>query len=179
MRGSLSSVVIASARISRIDSLTRRIRAPGISAATITALPRRSQRTWADRQMSAPDVTQTAQVAFNGATLGTAALHEAHQTVRPVRDLAVADEGAEQCRALPLVVPVDLRDRRAEALANRVLQGLDELALPLQVVDFPEMQTNLDQLDERGHEPRLAPARPIPVSSRPAGSRRTRGRRHP
>jgi hypothetical protein len=46
---------------------------------------------------------------------------------------------------------VDLRHRRPEALADPVLQRLDELALALQVVNFAEMQVNLDQLDERAH----------------------------
>src|SRR3954449_1064181 len=46
---------------------------------------------------------------------------------------------------------LDLSHRRPEAPAKRIRQRLDELPLPLQVSDLPEMQANLDQLDERSH----------------------------
>src|SRR4029077_17569180 len=47
-----------------------------------------------------------------------------------------------------------------EAPADRVLQGLDELPLALQVVNLAEMQANFDQTDERSHAPTLARGRP-------------------
>src|SRR5690349_65822 len=96
--------------------------------------------------ISVTDVAQAEQIALDGAAVRAAALHEANEPVGPVRDLAAPDQGAEERRALPLVVAVDLGHRRPEAPADRVLQRLDELALPLQVVNFTEMQANLDQL---------------------------------
>ena len=44
---------------------------------------------------------------------------------------------------------IDLRDRGPKALADPVLQRLDQLSLPLEVLNFAEMQANLDELDER------------------------------
>src|SRR4029453_7889133 len=98
---------------------------------------------------------QAEQVALHGAAVRAAALDKANQPVRPVGDVAITNQRAEQCRALPLVMSVDLRDRSTEASADRVLERLDELALALQVLDFPEMQANLDQLDERIHCPMM------------------------
>src|SRR5262249_50670455 len=96
---------------------------------------------------------QAEQVPFKSTAVRAATFDESDQTVGAIGHLAVAHQGTEERRALPQVVAVDLRHRGAEALADPVLQRLDQLPLPLQVLNLAEMQANLDQLDERRHGP--------------------------
>lgn len=49
---------------------------------------------------------------------------------------------------MPRVVAVRLRDRRAEAMAELLLDRLEVLSLALEIVRLAEMEPSLDQADE-------------------------------
>ena len=104
------------------------------------------------------DVAKAAKVALDGASVRTTTLRKALQGVRPLFDLASADQRADQRRALPGVLPVDLGDRGTEALPLQRLQRLQLLALALQVLRLAEVQPQLDDADKRAHPTKvLAP----------------------
>ena len=168
MRGSWSSVAIAAPITSRMTSLMRRMRRwpwrqPTIAGATV-------------RPASAADVVEAEQVALEAAAVGAARLDEALELVGAALDLRVADERAQRassaarCRARRSPRP------RPEALPHLRLQRADApCASPSGRATRRRWSRSLEQADVGGQ----APTRPTPASSRPAWSRRTRGRRPP
>jgi hypothetical protein len=87
----------------------RRIRAEGIAARLYS---RAHGRSWG----SAADVLEAQKVALDVAPIWTTGHRKPLQRVGATDDLAAPDQRADDRRALPGVLAVDLRDRGAEAL---------------------------------------------------------------
>src|SRR6266511_1424571 len=159
MRGSWSSVAIAPPMTSRMSSLMRRIRAVAIARATIALgwrpHPERTGRARTprapDSRRSVADVAEAQEVALEAASVGAARLDEALELAGARPDIGAPDQRAEQRRALPRVVAVDLGDRGTEALAHLSLERRDHLALRLEAAGVVDVQPDLDEADIPGH----------------------------
>src|SRR5262245_54677373 len=128
-------------RTSRITSLTRRIRAVDIGPPTLTGIA----------AGLVTKVLEAQQPALERATVADATLDEALHPGRAIAHLPVPHQGAEQGRPLPGVVSLDLCHRGPEAPPQLVLEGLQLLALLLQVPRLPEVEMHLRELDEGVH----------------------------